>query len=118
MQKRSILFSIIFATNSVANTIFTIGYAIIVSRSFYAPIVGGVMANILTLAIVLFISYDIRKFSKVMFSNVIKHLRYGLPFIPSALLFWFFSSIDKISLRQYSTFYEIGFTLQHSKLLE
>lgn len=108
MQKKGFLFSLIDIISSFVNFGGTVLFALVFSKSFYAIVFGQVISNIVALIVGFFLDREYRKLSKLSFEMLKEHLKYGIPFIPSSLLFWFFSSIDKISLRQFSNFTEIG----------
>jgi len=108
MQKKGFLFSLIDIIYSLANFGGTVVFALSFSKSFYAIVFGQVIGNIVAMIVGFLLDKEYRKLSKVNFEMLKKYLKYGIPFIPSALLFWFFSSIDRISLRQFSNFTEIG----------
>lgn len=108
MQKRGILYSTLDVINSLANVGGTIAFALAVSRSFYAIVFGRISGNVLALIVGYIADRESRRFSKANFKKLKEFLKYGFPLLPTSLLFWLFSSIDRISLRQYSSFTEIG----------
>lgn len=108
MQKKGLLFSGLIVVNSLSNVAGTIVYALLISRDFYSIVFGQIIGNLSAFLVGSFADNELRRFSKVSLSKIKEHLKFGVPFLPTALLFWLFSSIDRISLRQYSTFNEIG----------
>jgi O-antigen/teichoic acid export membrane protein len=109
MKKRGIAFSTLRVVNGVTNAVFTILYALFVSRSFYAVIVGLFFSHIVTALLAIFFERELwfGKF-KVSFKSIKAIVRYGLPFVPASLITWLFQSIDRLALRNYSDFTEIG----------
>jgi O-antigen/teichoic acid export membrane protein len=109
MKKRGIAFSTLRVINGVTNAVFTILYALFVSRSFYAVIVGLFFSHIVTALLAIFFERELwfGKF-KVDFRSIKAIVRYGLPFVPTFLITWLFQSIDRLALRNYSDFTEIG----------
>lgn len=109
MKKRGIAFSTLRVVNGVTNAVFTILYALFVSRSFYAVIVGLFFSHIVTAILAIFFERELwfGKF-KVSFKSIKAIVRYGLPFVPTFLITWLFQSIDRLALRNYSDFTEIG----------
>ncbi|POZ92701.1 lipopolysaccharide biosynthesis protein [Petrotoga halophila] len=109
MKKRGIAFSTLRIVNGVTNAVFTILYALFVSRSFYAVIVGLFFSHIVTALLAIFFERELwfGKF-KVNFRSIKAIVRYGLPFVPTFLITWLFQSIDRLALRNYSDFTEIG----------
>jgi O-antigen/teichoic acid export membrane protein len=108
MQKRGFLYSMLDVVNSLGNAGGTIVFALTVSKSFYAIVFGQISGNVMALVLGFITDRESRKFAKANFKKIGGLLKYGFPLLPSSLLFWLFSSIDRISLRQYSTFTEIG----------
>jgi len=108
MQKRGILFSAIQVTNSVGNVLGTILYAYFIKPNFYAVVVGQISGNVAALIFGYVKDRSSRKLAKLRLSEVKEYIAYGLPFLPALLAHWFFTSIDRISLRQYTNFEQIG----------
>ncbi len=108
LQKKGFLFSLIDIISSLTNFGGTVFFALVFSKNFYAIVFGQVISNIVALIVGFLLDKEHRKLSKMSFEMLKEYLKYGIPFIPSSLLFWFFSSIDRISLRQFSNFTEIG----------
>ncbi len=109
MKKKGIAFSTLSIISGVTNAVFTILYALFVSRSFYAVIVGLFFSHIVTTLLAIFFERELwfGKF-KIDFKTIKAIIRYGLPFVPNTLIFWLFQSIDRLALRNYSDFTEIG----------
>lgn len=109
MKKRGIAFSTLRVVNGVTNAVCTILYALFVSRSFYAIIVGLFFSHIVTALLAIFFERELwfGKF-KINFNSIKAIIRYGLPFVPTFLITWLFQSIDRLALRNYSDFTEIG----------
>jgi len=108
MQKKGFAFSTIHIISSVANAVCTILYAKFVSADFYAVVAGQIAGNIFSLAYGFIYDKNNRKLAKVSLHNIRKYIKYGIPFLPTFLVSWLFSSMDRIALRQYSTFTEMG----------
>lgn len=109
MQKKGIFYSLIEITKKVIEVFITIIFLMFVSKNFYALIWGQIFGTISALIFGFLIDKENRKFYWLDFKNVKEYLKYGLPIVPAALLYWLFSSIDRITLRQFSNFSEIGF---------
>ena len=108
MQKKGLMFSTIQIICSLSNFLFTVLYAKFISANFYAVIFGQICGNLAGLFVGFIYDKANRNLSSVSYWNIKKYIRYGIPFLPAALIYWLFSSMDRISLRQYSTFTEIG----------
>lgn len=108
MEKRGIVFSF----GEVLSTIFgffgTLLYILFIKRNFFAILFGGLVGSIVSFV------YALSKFNfkylKGKFSiKILKNLLvYSIPYLPTYLFVWLMNAIDRITLRQYSTFSEIG----------
>ncbi|MCD6449745.1 MAG: lipopolysaccharide biosynthesis protein, partial [Thermotogaceae bacterium] len=95
----------------------TILYAKFISADFYAIIAGQIGGNAAALSYGFFIDKENRKISKAKIENIKIYIKYGLPFTPTFLITWLFTSMDRISLRYYSTFNEMGLYTAAFKLV-
>ena len=109
MKQRGIAFSMLRVVNGISNAVFTILYALLVSRTFYAIIVGLFLSHIVSATLAIFLERDLwfGKF-KINTGSVKEIIKYGLPFVPTFLITWIFQSFDKLALRNYCDFTEIG----------
>ena len=110
MQQKGAIFSLLRIFASVLNAVFLITYCIFFSKTFYAIIFAGIFST--SIIIIISIIYQ-RKFwfsKKVTITiDVIKQLlKYDIPFAPACLMSILFEGIDKIFLRKYNGFEEIG----------
>lgn len=108
MRKKGFLYSLIDSVNAVGNFAFTLFYALLVERNFIAIVFGNMMGYVLALMTGIYFGREYWKPARFSFSEVRAVLKFGLPFVPNLLLSWLFTSIDRISLRRYSTMTEIG----------
>ncbi|MDI6863628.1 MAG: lipopolysaccharide biosynthesis protein [Pseudothermotoga sp.] len=108
MRKKGFLYSLIDSVNAVGNFVFTLLYALFVERSFMAIVFGNMMGYVLALLTGIYFGKEYWKPARFSFSEVRAVLKFGLPFVPNLLLAWLFTSMDRISLRRYSTMTEIG----------
>ncbi|WP_407435444.1 lipopolysaccharide biosynthesis protein [Treponema sp.] len=85
-------------------------FLLIYERSFRAIVLGSITGSYINF-LVTFLASKIgfiprRKFfDKYLFYSLLK---YGLPLIPSSVLAWVLNSFDKVSLRIWSSFLELG----------
>jgi len=109
MKKRGIAFSTLRVVNGITNAAFTILYALLVSRTFYAIIVGTLFSHIISALLAIYFEKELwfGKF-KIELSSIKSIVRYGIPFVPTFLITWLFQSIDRLALRNYTDFNEIG----------
>ena len=107
MQKKGLLYSLVDIVAAVSTTGSTIIFALI-SRTFYSIVLGGLVGTAFALLVGFSQGNEYLKPTVPMGDEIKKVIRYGLPFVPTMLILWLFTSIDRISLRQYSTFVQIG----------
>lgn len=118
MKKRGLAFSSLRVVSVVLNTLGIVIYALFFGKNFYAVIFGSFISNFSVC--IVSISLEIKFWKKGLFlsSKRIKEIvLYGLPFVPAFLLSWLFTSMDKLALRSYSTFTEIGLYAVGNKIV-
>jgi Membrane protein involved in the export of O-antigen and teichoic acid len=109
MQKKGFLYSTVFVVQSVVNVGVTILYALFFGRNFYAIVWGQIFGNGFSFLVGTIFEHSNLLPVKVD-SDLLKKLAlYGLPLLPSALLWWLFQWISRIFLRTFSTFTELGY---------
>jgi O-antigen/teichoic acid export membrane protein len=118
MSQRATLFSNIKIVQSIVNTIVIITYAKYVDASFYAIIFGTIISLFIIAIIGIYCERKIWttkiKLDRIAIREVVN---YGLPFIPTFIISWVFEGMDKIALRYYSDFTEIGLYTAGSKIV-
>jgi len=118
MKKRGIAFSSLRVVSALSSAGGLIAYALLFGRNFYAVIFGTVISHLLVLLVSILMEIDFwKKGFFVSISNVKNALLYGLPFIPTVMVIWLFNSMDKLALRSFSTFEEIGFYAAANKIV-
>ena len=117
MRKRYFAFTLVKVVSVSTNAFATILYARFVSRDFYAPIFGILISGVL--CSVLYIVLDHRSWTpgKVTMESSLRLLRFGYPFLINSIIIWINTVIDKLSLRWFSTFEEIGIYTAAFKLV-
>jgi O-antigen/teichoic acid export membrane protein len=110
MELRGKLYSILSVIAQIVNFLFLLLFIFLYERSFksivYATIAGGLVNAILSV-------WFCREKWKLKFSyfnkNLInKLLQFGLPLVPATALSWILNSFDKIGLKQWSTYEQLG----------
>jgi len=117
MQKRGLAFSTTKVVSSLFDALSTILYARFVSADLYAVIVGQMGGNFAAILYGFLVDKRNRIFSRVSLTKIRKYMSYSLPYVPTSLLLWLFTSMDRISLRYYSTFNEMGLYTAAFKLV-
>ncbi|EKN40111.1 polysaccharide transporter [Clostridium botulinum CFSAN001627] len=109
MEEKARLYSVLNVISKVINVVVLVPYLLYIDKSFKGIINAG-FVSLVFMCIVecLFIGdYWIAKF-KINKTLINKMFRYGIPLIPASVIVWFLNSMDKIAMRQWSSFEEIG----------
>lgn len=110
MKQKGKPYSLLNLLTSASNSVFIIVLALFVNKSFISIISAQLFSLILTFGIALVIEGHFW-FAKVNKSNQFTFMelfKFGIPFLPSLLIFWLFSSISRFSLRTWSSFESLG----------
>lgn len=105
---RGILFSAIDITQSISQIGFILLYALLVKRDFYALLYAQLFSNILALGIGMYFERDYWFPIKIDKKLVFEVVQYGYPLVFSGLFWWILNWIDRVVLRLYVDFSEIG----------
>ncbi|MBU3191720.1 oligosaccharide flippase family protein [Clostridium bowmanii] len=109
MEEKAKVYSFFNILNKLLNIVVLIPYLIFIDSSFK----GIINATFISLIIICVVeSYFVKHVWKVKFTLdkklLVKLFKYGIPLVPATVIGWLFSSMDRIALRQWSTFNEIG----------
>lgn len=118
MKKRGIAFSSLRVVHTLSTAGGIIFYALVFGRDFYAVIFGTVISHfvVLIVSVLMEISFW-RKGIWLSPSWIKRVVLYGLPFVPAFIVSWLLNSMDKLALRSFSTFEEIGFYTAANKIV-
>ncbi|ABV33753.1 lipopolysaccharide biosynthesis protein [Pseudothermotoga lettingae] len=105
---RAILFSAIQVIQSLSQMGFIVLYALLVSRNFYAMLYAQLFSNVVALLLGMVFERSYWFPIKVSRKLVLEIIKYGYPFVFSGLLWWLLNWIDRLVLRLYTNFSEIG----------
>lgn len=109
MQEKGRLYSSLSLLREVQRFIFIIAFLLLYEESFRSIIMAEV-GCILTHSFLVY--YFVKAFwsgSKRFNKGIVKEMFcYGAPFVPTLMLMWVFNSMDKIALRAWADFSEIG----------
>ena len=118
MKKRGVAFSTLSVVRKVSDAGGLIFYALLFGRDFYAVIFGTVVGHLVVLITSILMEFDFwKKGFLVSIASMKKAVLYGLPFVPAFMVTWLFSSMDKLALRSFSSFEEIGFYTAANKIV-
>lgn len=109
MEEKAKVYSLFSIINKLLALVILIPYLVFIDRSFK----GIITASFINLVIVCFIEVFFVKHVwgvKVSFNLPLFKvlLRFAIPLIPASVIGWLFTSMDRIALREWSTFAEIG----------
>ncbi|GAA0747842.1 oligosaccharide flippase family protein [Clostridium oceanicum] len=109
MQEKARIYSLMNIMNKLLNMIVLIPYLLYIDKSFKGIVTATFISLIMTVLIEFYFTkeYWLNKF-KLDYALLNKIFRYGFPLIPASVIVWFLNSMDKIAMRQWSTFNEIG----------
>lgn len=110
MDLRGKLYSALNIANQIINFLLLILFLIFYEKTFRSIVLASLLSSYFNMVIPLLFSNAafVPKsyfFDKDLFNNLLK---YGIPLIPSSILAWILNSFDKISLRLWGTFEELG----------
>lgn len=109
MYKKGLLFSTLRIVASLTTFLVIVLYCRWVNKNLYAILYSTLVPLVLTTIIAVAAEWRLWFGKLTLNRQVIRSvLRYGIPFIPTFLAYWIFEGIDKIALRRWSTFEEIG----------
>ncbi|RLJ04270.1 MAG: lipopolysaccharide biosynthesis protein [Candidatus Aenigmatarchaeota archaeon] len=109
MKKKGKLYSLVLTLDAVFIFSFTVFFALILTDKFMAIILGFSLSRIIR-AFVLFLIERNTWLPPPHLKGLgfREALKYGLPFIPVFAINWLFQSMDRIALRSFSSFNELG----------
>ena len=118
MKKRGLAFSALRIVWSLANSGGIVFFALTVEKSFLAVIFGVFVSNlcVFALSFLLELKFWVKR-CPLSIPKIKEILGYGLPFIPASILYWLLSSMDKLALRSYTSFEEIGLYTAGQKIV-
>jgi len=105
---RAILFSAVQVIQSLSQVGFILLYALLVSRNFYALLYAQLFSNVVSLLVGMIFERSYWFPIKVNRKLVLEIIKYGYPFVFVGLLWWLLNWIDRLVLRLYTNFSEIG----------
>lgn len=108
MNQSAMKFSMLRLAFAVLNFLGTLFYCYSFDRSFFAIIYGNLIGLAVTAGLGLLFTRNIWSSFRIDKKLLKEIFRYGLPFLPTFLIGWFFEGIDKMMLRRYTNFGEIG----------
>lgn len=108
MKGRGFLYSFLLIVESLSYAGFILMFAFLVSRDFYAILYAQLFSVTVSLILGMLFERSYWFPAKVRKGLVLEIIKYSYPFVFSGLLWWLLSWIDRIVLRMYVDFTEIG----------
>lgn len=108
LEKKALLFSLLRFLAAGINFIVIYFYLTKYTKDFYAIVYGNIVGVLFTIIIAIIATRSEWRFNAISWHRISPLLRYGIPFVPAFLAAWLFEGIDKILLRNFSNFEELG----------
>lgn len=109
MEEKGKVYSFFTIINKLLSLIILVPYLLFIDRSFKG-IINATFINLLVICLIesYFVKHVWRNKFKLNKPMIITILKFALPLVPASIIGWLFSAMDRIALRQWSTFNEIG----------
>jgi len=118
MKQNAKLYSVVSVFTKITEVSLIITFFFNVGETVYSLIFASLISNLVIMVFLIFknrkLITDIKSKSNIKTKEI---LDYGIPFTFSLIVFWLFESIDKISLRQFSSLEELGLYAAAMKLV-
>jgi O-antigen/teichoic acid export membrane protein len=112
MQQKGNLFSILEIVSRILNIVVLIALYITLGRKYEIIVYSTVIANLILFVIAILNEKKFWKFQRIFNKNLLHTKKeiiiYGMPLVLTVLITWLFQSFDKIALKNWSTYSEIG----------
>ncbi len=112
MQQKGNLYSLLQIFQKLFNIILIIVFFYLIGSTFTVLIFSKVVTLLLVIGIAIYFGKQFWSISNLKIKDV-KHsqqdiLKLGAPFVLTTFIFWLFEGFDKIAIRQWNTFDELG----------
>lgn len=109
MEERAKVYSILNILGKIINVIVLLFYLILIDKSFKSIINATFYSLVITCVIETIINLNYYK-TKINYDKnlIVKLFKFGIPLVPASVIGWFLNSMDRISLRYWSNFQQIG----------
>ncbi len=109
MSENGKLYSFIMILKQIFRLIFLLLFLTLFQKNYSTIIISGLFALGFEIIVSLYFVKKFWKGEKKLDKIIIQKLfHYGIPLVPTAILTWLFNSLDKMALRTWSNFNEIG----------
>jgi len=109
MEEKARIYSLFSIINKLLTLFIMIPYLIFIDASFKG-IINATFINLVVICIIemFFVRHMWKSKFSINIPLINTLLRFALPFLPAAIIGWFFTSMDNLALSQWSTHYELG----------
>lgn len=109
MEEKARIYSLFSIINKLLALIVLIPYLLFIDRSFKG-IINATFINLVIICVIesYFVKHVWKNAFKINKPLLVRMFKFALPLIPASIIGWFLSSMDRIALRQWSNFSEIG----------
>lgn len=110
MQQKAKLYSLMNIVTKIVNILSILALFIIFKDNYQTMVLALVIATIVVTLIMLYIDKDewFDKKKIILKTNTKEIIKYGIPFIFSMSVTWIFQSIDRVSIKHFSGYSELG----------
>lgn len=109
MRERAKSYSVGQVLEKVSRVAALVGFMLLYERSFRSVLLASLTSQLIASIYHVALTWRFWKISWKFDRELLGSMfRYGLPLVPAAALAWVFNSIDKIAIRTWATFDEIG----------
>lgn len=110
MDMKGKIFSFLNIFSQVLNFGLLLFFLFIYEKSFRAIIFGSIFSSVIYTILSLILCGILKEKDKIHFDKeyIIEFIKYGIPLIFTSLLTWVMNSFDKVSLRAWSDFEQLG----------
>ncbi|WP_052078864.1 oligosaccharide flippase family protein [Spirochaeta lutea] len=110
MREKALLYSVFNISNKVTNVLVLLLFAYLIQADYLAVVVAFVTSLVLTSLLQrLYLNktweLDLKSLN---IREQVSYLKYGTPLAIAGAFMWILNSMDKVALRSWSTFYELG----------
>lgn len=109
MQQKASQYSLLKLVAAVVTFAVTYFYAVLVKADFYALVYANIVSLLICAVIGWLMGYNYWNKKIPVNRSMIKEITlYGLPFVPTFMASWLFEGVDKLMLRHFATYQEVG----------
>lgn len=117
VEQRGMLYSLLNILAQVISLSVTVLYCLFIAKTFYSIILAQLISYLIVSLIGISLLRDSIKHIKINLSITKEVFNYGYPFLFSGIIWWVVSGTDKLMIKFYSDFYQLGLYSAANKLV-